>query len=101
MPPVNRWYSRGVVRLRGAVHRGEFEMDLEHALQIFVESLRVTRIASGRIRACRDFGAEAGDDGSDPARALPATISLALPGDEQRGSLEMAPLVFEALLQRA
>ena len=37
-------------------------MDLKHALQIIVESLRLTRIALGRVRACRDFGAEAGDD---------------------------------------
>jgi hypothetical protein len=62
MLPVNRRHSRGEVCLHSAVHRGEFEMDLKHALQMLVESLRVTRIALGRVRACRDFGAEAGDD---------------------------------------
>jgi hypothetical protein len=76
-------------------------MNLKHALQIIVESLRLTRIALGRIRACHDFGAEAGDDRSDTACALLATIFLPLPGDEQCRRLEIMPLVFEAFLQRA
>lgn len=95
MSPINRRYSRGVVCLHGAVRRGEFEMDFEHALRIFVESLRVTRIAPGRVRACRNFGAKTGDNRSDPAHALPATIFLPLSGCEPCGSLEMASLVFE------
>lgn len=62
MQLVSRRYLRGLMCLHSTVHRCEFEMDFECALQILVESLRLTRIALGRVRACRDFGAEAGDD---------------------------------------